>query len=151
MINSVSMVLSPWLILLLFLVVLVVFAIIFEHLLFEKTGVEVFGLRVFVGVGIHPRCIPSGDLKGFLGVVEEYLGVADVLGEVGLETGSDTEVRVLEERLKLAKRLDKLVIIHTPRINKYIMLEKVMDVIDRLDVLGKPVLIDHLIPLVLVY
>ena len=118
----------------------------FEHLMFEKNRCGGTGLRVYVGVGIHPRCIPSGDIGSYLGIVEEYLGNTDVLGEVGLETGSDVEVRVLEEQLRIAKRLDKPVIIHTPRANKHVILRRIIDVVNNVGLPSELVVIDHLLP-----
>lgn len=118
----------------------------FEHLMFEKTRCGNTGLRVYVGIGIHPRCIPSGDIRNYLGIIEEYLGSADVLGEVGLEIGSDVEVHVLEEQLRIAKRLDKPVIIHTPRANKHGILKKTIDVINNVGLSSELVVIDHLLP-----
>ncbi len=119
----------------------------FEHLMFERTRCGGIGLRAYIGVGLHPRDIPSnGGVEEYLKVVEDYLLVADVLGEVGLESGSDPEVRVFREQLLLAKRLDKPVIVHTPRSGKSEILKKIIGVIDDVGLSDEMVLLDHLAP-----
>ncbi len=119
----------------------------FEHLMFEKTRCGGIGLKAYVGVGLHPRNLPgNGDIGEYLRVIENYLARADVLGEVGLESGSDLEVEVLREQLSLAKRLDKPVIVHTPKSSKYEIVKKIIGVIDDVGLSDEMVLLDHLIP-----
>ena len=119
----------------------------FEHLMFEKTRCGSIGLRAYIGVGLHPRDIPSnGDIGEYLKVIESYLPRADLLGEVGLESGSDLEIRVLREQLLLAKRFDKPVIIHTPKSSKVEVLKKIIGVIDDVGLSDEMVLLDHLTP-----
>ncbi len=119
----------------------------FEHLMFEKTRCGGIGLRAYIGVGLHPRDIPSnGNIEEYLKVIESYLLRADLLGEVGLESGSDLEVKVFREQLLLAKRLDKPVIVHTPKSNKFEILKKIIGVIDDVGLSDEMVLLDHLAP-----
>ncbi len=121
----------------------------FEHLMFDKTRCGGIGLRAYVGVGIHPRNIPlnnASNISEYLKIVEDYLGRADLLGEVGLESGSDLELSVLREQLLLARRTDKPVIIHTPRTNKFRIIEKIIRIIDDVALSDNRVLLDHLIP-----
>ena len=118
----------------------------YEHLLFEKNRCGVLGLRVIVGVGIHPRCIPKGRLEDYISLTREYLEQVEVLGEVGLETGSDLELGVLEKQLNIAKELDLPVIVHTPRSNKIAIVKKIIEVLDRIGISSELVLIDHLTP-----
>jgi hypothetical protein len=96
-------------------------------------------LRVYTGIGIHPRNIPESGLKATLNLLEEWLPKADILGEVGLETGSEEEISLLKKQLALAKRLDKPVIIHTPRKGKGPMLSKIRKLIGHTE----RVVVDH--------
>lgn len=96
-------------------------------------------LRVYTGIGIHPRNIPESGLKDTLSLLEEWLPKADILGEVGLETGSEEEVDLLGEQLALAKRLDKPVIIHTPRKDKGPVLSRIRKIIRHVE----RVIVDH--------
>lgn len=119
----------------------------FEHLMFEKTRCGSIGLRAYIGIGLHPRDIPSnGNIEEYLKVVENYLIQADLLGEVGLESGNDFEIKVFREQLLIAQKLDKPVIVHTPRSNKLKVLEKIIRAIDEVGLSDEMVLLDHLVP-----
>ena len=122
----------------------------FEHLMFDKIRCGSIGLRAYIGVGIHPRNIPlnnnASTMDEYLKVVENYLGRANLLGEVGLESGSELEASILREQLLLAKKADKPVIIHTPKTNKIGILEKTIRIIDDVGLSDNRVLLDHLTP-----
>jgi len=109
-----------------------------EPLRFKELGIE---LRV--GLGIHPRNIPSPNLEGFKDL-EDWLFRADFVGEVGLEIGFDDEVRVFSEMLRLAKKFDKVVIIHTPRKNKELITKKVVNYVVLSGLSLDRVVIDHI-------
>lgn len=99
-------------------------------------------------VGIHPRSIPLegvDQVLRHLKLLFESKG-APALGEVGLETGSRDEEKVLESQVRLAGEAGIPVIIHTPRTNKASILDKTLVLLHRESVdLGK-VIIDHLTP-----
>jgi predicted metal-dependent TIM-barrel fold hydrolase len=108
-----------------------------EPLRFKDLGIE---LRV--GLGIHPRNIPP-NLEGFKDL-EDWLVRADFIGEVGLELGSDDEVKVFSEMLRLAKEFDKVIIIHTPRRNKELITKKVIKYVVLSGISLDRVVIDHI-------
>lgn len=83
----------------------------------EPQRLQKIGLKLIPAVGIHPRCI-SPEVR--FDKLESWLNDERVkaLGEVGLESGSEQEKDVFVSQLKLAKKADKPVIVHTPRANK---------------------------------
>ncbi len=101
------------------------------------------GIELRVGLGIHPRNIPLSGSEGLAGVMEEWLIKADFVGEVGLETCSDEEVRVLSEMLRLAKKLDKVVIVHTPRKGKELVVKKLPKYLELSGIQLERVVVDH--------
>ncbi|MEM0159743.1 MAG: TatD family hydrolase [Candidatus Micrarchaeaceae archaeon] len=112
----------------------------------EKERLSKIGLKPIPAIGIHPRCIPTGELEQSLNYVQTWLQMEDVkaLGEVGLESGDDTEVYVLERQLRLAMAADKPVIMHTPKSNKKTVLKKILNVVDAVSFPPEMVVIDHL-------
>ena len=104
---------------------------------------KALGLRTYIGVGIHPRNIPLTGLQELLNSMEEYLSRADVLGEVGLETSSDEECDVLLKLLKIANKLDKVVIIHTPRRAKDVAIKKLPKILRESGINLERVVVDH--------
>ena len=77
------------------------------------------GLKLYSAIGIHPRSI-SSDYVVILDKLPELLDNENVvaIGEIGLENGSELEIRVFKKQLQLAQDLDMKVIVHTPRTNK---------------------------------
>ncbi len=118
----------------------------FEHLLLEKKRLRNLGLRCAVAVGVHPRCVNPRFKKEFARVVEEYLEKADALGEVGLENTEEIEVEILKEQLRVAARLDRPAIIHTPRAGKARALKTLLKILDETGVPEERVVVDHLLP-----
>ncbi|MGC8660954.1 MAG: TatD family hydrolase [Nitrososphaeria archaeon] len=112
----------------------------------EKERLSKISLKVIPAIGIHPRCIPTAELEQSLANVETWLQMDDVkaLGEVGLENGDDTEIYVLERQLRLAMLADKPVIIHTPKVDKKIVLKKILNAIESVSFPLEMVAIDHL-------
>jgi predicted metal-dependent TIM-barrel fold hydrolase len=83
----------------------------------EAQRLSKIGLRLLPGLGVHPRCIPP---RINIERLEAWLQDERVkaLGEVGLETGSEEEKEAFVSQLKVAEKLDKPAIVHTPRTNK---------------------------------
>ena len=77
------------------------------------------GLKLYSAIGVHPRSI-SSDYVVILDKLPELLDNENVvaIGEIGLENGSELEIRVFKKQLQLAQDLDMKVIVHTPRTNK---------------------------------
>ncbi|MCL4339896.1 MAG: TatD family hydrolase [Thaumarchaeota archaeon] len=111
----------------------------------EKARLDRVGIAHYPAIGIHPRCIPPQGLQAALSYVEEFLAQPSVkaLGEVGLETGDEIEMEVLELQLRIAKRLDKPAIIHTPRKNKAVITPKVLKLLDRVGIDPSLTVVDH--------
>ncbi len=112
----------------------------------EKARLSKIGIRPISAIGIHPRCIPTSELEQSLTNVETWLQMDDVkaLGEVGLENGDDPEVHVLERQLQMAMAAEKPVIIHTPRNNKRIILEKILNAVEAVSFPQEMLVIDHI-------
>ncbi len=98
-------------------------------------------MNIYPAIGIHPRCIPPSVDK-----VLDYMesdGRSVAFGEIGLETADDKEVEVFVQQLKLAKKLDKPCIIHTPKNNKQQVTEKIMSILEELEFPPERAVIDH--------
>ncbi len=107
---------------------------------FEIERGKSVGMELYPAIGIHPRCIPP-KYERAVESLEEIECVA--FGEIGLETASDLEIEVLKEQLKLAKRLDKLCIIHTPRRNKVEVTEKTLKILQDVSFPESLAVVDH--------
>ncbi len=77
------------------------------------------GLKLYSAIGLHPRSI-SSDYILVLDKLPELLDNENVvaIGEIGLETASELEIKVFKLQLRLAQDLGLKVIVHTPRTNK---------------------------------
>lgn len=77
------------------------------------------GLKLYSAIGVHPRSI-SSDYILVLNKLPELLENENVvaIGEIGLETASELEIKVFKQQLCLAQDLGLKVIVHTPRTNK---------------------------------
>jgi len=117
----------------------------FNHLVYEKTRLRRVGITALVGIGLHPRCIPKRlEIEKFLGVIEEFITVADVIGEIGLHVMNDLEVNVLRSQLKIAREHDKPAIIHTPRgKNKIKAIKLTLKIIKDVGISPELIVIDH--------
>ena len=113
------------------------------------------GLPFFYLVGIHPRCIPYDLSKEQImptilqESLEEHMSdpLCSGLGELGLESGSFEEEKILEWQLSWAlsclpkhKRLG----IHTPRNNKRAVSEQILRLLSSYEDLKDFIVIDHL-------
>ena len=108
---------------------------------FEPMRGESAGMKIYSAIGIHPRCIPP-DWQKVLEFIEGYSGYI-AIGEIGLEEGSDEEKEILKAQILLAKKLDIPVIIHTPKKNKELILEKTLEILDTVSFPEDLDLIDH--------
>lgn len=101
------------------------------------------GIKLYVAAGIHPRSIPrdyNKVIKDLPQILEDKRVVA--IGEIGIEKGTQLEIKVLKEQLKLADELKIPVIIHTPRKNKKKITRILLQILeDNIDT--SKLLIDH--------
>jgi predicted metal-dependent TIM-barrel fold hydrolase len=102
--------------------------------------------------GIHPRNI-SLDLKA--NQVRELLlpylddPICLGIGEIGLETGNQHEVEILQAHLELADEVAgrrKVFGIHTPRENKAMVVQQTLDLLKPYEVYKESMVIDHCTP-----
>ena len=107
---------------------------------FEVDRAKSAGMELLPALGIHPRCIPPKH-EVVLKNIEEFEFVA--FGEIGLETANDLEVEVFVEQLKIAKRLDKPCIIHTPKRGKVEVTEKTLELLQKVGFPGDLAIVDH--------
>ncbi len=77
------------------------------------------GLKLYVALGIHPRSI-SEDFEKALEKLPSSLKNESIvaIGEIGLETASESEKNIFKKQLQLAEALEMKAIVHTPRSNK---------------------------------
>jgi predicted metal-dependent TIM-barrel fold hydrolase len=100
------------------------------------------GVRVHVGLGVHPRSI-NDQVDTTLKALPEYLAHPAVvaIGEIGLERCTDVEERVFRAQLGIDSHPK---VIHTPRRAKREALEQIIAIID--DVGVKDAVVDHIDP-----
>ena len=107
---------------------------------FESYRGKKAGMEIYAAVGIHPRCIPPSYNK-VLDAMESIDSVA--FGEIGLEEVTKKEVEVFEGQLKLAKKIDKPCIIHTPRRNKLDVTMKILEILEKIGFPESLAIVDH--------
>lgn len=107
---------------------------------FEKRRCEILGIEMFAGVGIHPRCIPPN-----YATVIQHLEANnwDLFGEIGLENATDEEIQVLREQLRVAKSNDIPCVIHTPRGNKRVVTQKILEILEETSFPSELAVVDH--------
>jgi predicted metal-dependent TIM-barrel fold hydrolase len=115
----------------------------------ERERLVKHDIEPIIALGIHPRCIPPvEDVEPVLDRVRELIDRKRVgaIGEIGLETGSNAEKGVLLRQLELARELQLLAIVHTPRANKSDRLSETLELIDRAGIASSKIILDHLTP-----
>ncbi len=101
-------------------------------------------IELYIGLGIHPCGIP----KDYERVLKELPKLIDkrrivAIGEIGLNDDTNLERKVFEEQLRIAIELDLPVIVHTPSKNKLEVMLKEVEIIDKVGIDEKKVVIDH--------
>jgi len=111
---------------------------------FEKERGARAGMEIYPAIGVHPRCIPPqfDKILEFMEKDEESIA----FGEIGLERGGKIEKDVLIIQLKIAEKLDKPCIIHTPKNNKLEMTKEIIKVLEDLNFPMERVILDHATP-----
>ena len=114
--------------------------------LVDRCRVENAGLKYWLALGAHPLGLPESGLDDFLETWPADLTQfgAQAVGEIGLETGSDTELRVLRRGYAVALEFGLPVILHTPRSDKVTALEKSLELLAESELDPSRVLLDHL-------
>lgn len=122
----------------------VVFRDHFDRLADEKKRAGKQGIRVHLGLGLHPRTRPE-EVDACEELLEAYLknGSAIALGETGLETRDPFEVHLFQIQIELAKKYDLPIIAHTPRSSKVQITREVINVLSTFSIDSDKVVIDH--------
>ncbi len=114
----------------------------------EASRVESCGLIPYVSAGIHPRSIPKNnfdDAANYLLALIDH-GKISAVAEVGMDSGSQKEEEALRIQLRFAVEYDMPILIHTPRVNKPQILNKLLAILEDERVDSPRVLIDHVTP-----
>lgn len=122
---------------------------LFKWLSEEETArLASYGIDFRIAVGIHPRSIPKYELDLALERVLAIFDneIANGLGEVGLETGSEEEVDVLVRQLRIANEYDRPVVVYTPQKNKQAIVEKLLAILKDEYTDPSRIIVDHLTP-----
>ena len=119
----------------------------FEHLLkFESERARKYGIQHFTCISLNPKEANNIPLAyDVLAVIEDYLkrdGVV-ALGEVGFDRITDTEEDVFRKQLRMAKKLEMPILIHTPHQYKRVGTERIIKIIEEEKLDRAKVLIDH--------
>lgn len=85
----------------------------------EPARAAKFGLPHYTWLCINPK--EAEDLKlaaEVMALIPEFIDQPNVLGigEIGLNKNSRNELKVLEDHIELAARLDQLILVHTPHL-----------------------------------
>jgi len=101
------------------------------------------GLRLYTAIGIHPRSI-SIDFERALEKLPSFLENESIvaIGEIGLETASESEKNIFKRQLEVAESLKMKVVVHTPRRNKKEITGITTSIIEE-NIDPKMVVIDH--------
>ena len=101
------------------------------------------GLKLYAALGIHPRSI-SADFERALEKLPNFLknDIVVAVGEIGLETASESEKEIFKRQLKLAQSLEMKVVVHTPRRNKKEITKVTTSIIEE-NIDPEMVIIDH--------
>ncbi len=102
------------------------------------------GIELYVAVGIHPVNIPP-DWREGLGKIEEFLSQERVvaIGEVGINSNRTLEEEVFREMVRLAKKNDLPLIVHTPFNERQEIVKREISVIESVGISRDLVVIDH--------
>lgn len=115
---------------------------------FEPKRAAKFGLKHFTWLCINPKESEDVTLaREVISLIPEFIQAPGVLGvgEIGLNKNSRNEMRILEEHVDLAAKLDQLILVHTPHLeDKHKGTRLILDVLlnDR-RIKPERVIIDH--------
>ncbi len=113
---------------------------------FDRERARQAGLKVFLGLGLHPAALPARGLEELLAdlpaLLKQY-GAAAV-GEIGLERADEAERRVLRLQLDIAAEAGLPAVVHTPRADKRRVLEATLEILRQSRLPPGRVLLDHL-------
>ena len=111
----------------------------------ETQRLKTNGIKPMVALALHPARIPWHGVDDLLHRLPHYFddprGVA--LGELGLHDGGEREEEILSRQLRLAARLQRPAIVHTPGREKLLRTKRVLALLKASALEPSQVLIDH--------
>ena len=116
----------------------------FDRLFMERERVEKNGVRLHVCLGLHPRVRPN-DIDACLELLESSIKNKKVtaIGEIGMESGGDFEVNMLQRQVELSIKYRLPIIVHTPRKNKAAMTREILNILLSFSLDRSSVVVDH--------
>lgn len=119
----------------------------FRHLAdFEVRRLAPYGIRHFCTVGVNPKEAEDvGMASAVVARLDEFAALPTVLGigEIGFNNITPNEEKVFRMHLEVAKRLNAIVIIHTPHFNKLEGTRRILAILKEMGLNGRRVVVDH--------
>ncbi|MEX2574311.1 MAG: TatD family hydrolase [Balneolaceae bacterium] len=112
----------------------------------ERFRAGQFGVRHYCTIGLNSKEANNESLaEEVMDLLPRYAAKEGVvaIGEIGYDDMTDLEDRYFRQQLELAKKMDMLVLVHTPHRNKKKGTLRSMDVCDELGLEPSRVIIDH--------
>ena len=106
-----------------------------------------YGIAHYCWLCINPKEAEDlGFAREVMALIPEFLDRSNVLGigEIGLNKNSRNELQILEEQIEIAKRFDRLILVHTPHLeDKLKGTRLIIDALKNARIDPGRVLIDH--------
>ncbi|MDP6958804.1 MAG: TatD family hydrolase [Planctomycetota bacterium] len=119
----------------------------FDHLIgYEHKRAATYGIRQYVTIAMNPKEANDRDLgKAVVDELPRFLEVDHVVavGEIGFDAISEAEEESFVRQVELAREFGLPLLIHSPHVNKYEGIQKLLEVLGHLDFPMEKVLMDH--------
>lgn len=119
----------------------------FTHLLnFENIRAKKYGIRHYTFIGVNPKEARNTEIASeVIDNMEKFLSHPNALGigEIGFDKMEGSEEEVLRRQLRMAEKLEMLVIIHTAHVNKKKSTERLIEIIKEEKLTLNRIIIDH--------
>lgn len=112
----------------------------------ERFRAEQFGVRHYCTIGLNAKEANNEELaEDVMELLPRFANKEGVvaIGEIGYDDMTDLEEKYFHAQLELAKKMDKLVLIHTPHRNKKQGTSRSMDLCEEHDLEPSKVIVDH--------
>ncbi|WP_372638465.1 TatD family hydrolase [Fodinibius sp.] len=112
----------------------------------ERFRAEQFGVRHYCTIGLNAKEANNEELaEDVMDLLPRFANKEGVvaIGEIGYDDMTDLEEKYFHKQLELAKKMDKLVLIHTPHRNKKQGTSRSMDLCEEHGLDPSRVIIDH--------
>lgn len=112
----------------------------------ERFRAEQFGIRHYCTIGLNAKEANNEELaEKTMDLIPRYAGKEGVvaIGEIGYDDMTDLEEKYFHQQLELAKKIEMLVLIHTPHRNKKQGTSRSMDLCEEHGLDPAKVIVDH--------